>query len=389
MNRSQPDGSRIVVVTSPEVLADLRTDGVAKLLPGLRLEERQFGEPIADAALANADLAVIEVNPDDGASVARISAIRERHRSLPVVAAIRGASVSLARLLVREGITDVVTLPFDLGELQQVCFDALASRQTGGATSTKLAPVISVARSIGGCGASSIASHLAADLAEHARTGRGAIAVDLDLQYGSLADYLGAHGRGSIADLLEARGRLDEELLRSIVADAGNGLLIVGAPEALMPLESVDNDDLQRVIHLLRCQSDYVVLDLPANLTNWTLATLHASDAVVLVVELSVASLRQAKRRIELFRSVGIEDKAIRIVVNRVEKRLFRTIDLDDVAQTLGLPVFASVALDAPTVGVAQNQGVRVSTLKGKSKFVSDIGAIGERLRASLAGKAA
>ncbi len=102
---------------------------------------------------------------------------------------------------------------------------------------------------------------------------------------------------------------------------------------------------------------------------------------LVLVVELGISSLRQARRRIDLFRSVGIEEQHIKIVVNRVEKRLFRTIGLDDVSETLGLPVFSSIALDAPTVSVAQNQGLLADEIRGKSKFVSDIATLGDQLR--------
>jgi pilus assembly protein CpaE len=78
---------------------------------------------------------------------------------------------------------------------------------------------------------------------------------------------------------------------------------------------------------------------------------------------------------------VGIEDGAIEIVVNRVEKRLFRTIDPGDVSQTLGHSVLGTIALDAPTVSAAQNQGVLVGDVQRKSKFVTDMARIGKLLR--------
>ena len=111
-----------MVVASLECLWPiLRTDGVAKLLPWPRLEERQFGEPIADAALVNADLPSSRSTLTTVPSIARIGAIRERQPNLPVVAAIEGTNVSLVAPLVRQGMSDVVALPFDLDELLQVC----------------------------------------------------------------------------------------------------------------------------------------------------------------------------------------------------------------------------------------------------------------------------
>lgn len=374
--------SRILVVAAPGQLDLFSHPSTSEILPGLAVAAHAPGDPIADALFEDVSLAVVEVDPYDRASIQRIGAIRERHRDLPLVAAINGASVSLVRTLVREGISDVVSLPFDLTELLQVSLDVVARRDAAPATDAAVAPLVAVARSLGGCGATSIATHLAANLAANDLSGRGAIVVDLDLQYGSVADYLGVRPRGSLADLLGVHDRLDEELLRSVVADAGGGVSVLAAPDTIMPLESVETDDLLRLIRLLRRQYAYVVLDLPANWTNWTLSAALVADSVILVTELSISSLRQAKRRLELFRSVGIEERSIEIVVNRVEKRLFRTIDLKDVAETLGHSVLGSIALDAPAVSTAQNQGMLVGEIHRKSRFVADVAAIGEQLRA-------
>ena len=182
--------------------------------------------------------------------------------------------------------------------------------------------------------------------------------------------------------------RLDEELLRSVATEAGDGLSVISAPDSIMPLESVDTDDLLRVIRLLRQQYGYVVLDLPANWTNWTLSAALVASSVLLVVELSVASLRQAQRRLELFRSVGIDEQAIEIVVNRTEKRLFRAIDIQDVSKTLRHSVLGTVALDAPAVSAAQNRGVLVGNVHRKSRFAQDIGRLGETMRAGRLSRA-
>lgn len=377
-------GEDILVIASPACVEALQHGDVSQFMPGLKVVARGLGEAIGDDLLARARLVVIEVEPDNGHSAARLTALRERFPQVPVIAAIEGASVSIVRTLVRQGIADVVPLPFDVAELLQACVDTLAVHEVNRDKDLTLGSVIAVSRSIGGCGATSIATHLAADLAAHDTTGRGALIVDMDLQFGSVADFLGVQTRGSLADLLEARDRLDEDLLKSIIGQTSSGLHVIAAPDAIMPLESVDTDYLLKLIRLLRQQFAYVVLDLPANWTNWTLSAALGADTVLLVVELSVASLRQAKRRLELFRSVGIDDKAVQIVVNRVEKRLFRTIALDDVSETLGHPVLGSIALEAPAVSVAQNQGLLTSQIQGKSKFASDTGKIGAMLRSGV-----
>lgn len=373
--------ARVQIVASAEYV-DAFADVVgAARLPGLRIAALPSGEALPEALLADAALLVIEVEPGNRASMQRLGEIRAGHPDLLLVAAIKDATVSLVRTLVRQGIADVVSIPFDAEEVLQVALDAVAKNQTPRPGTIALAPMVSVVRSIGGCGATSIATHLAADLGAHDPKGRGAIIVDLDLQFGSVADYLGVQARGNLMDLLEAEDRLDEDLLRSVVGQTSDGLAVIAAPETIMPLESVDTDRLLNLIQLLRREYSYVVLDLPANWTNWTLSLAMESNAIVLVAELSIASLRQAKRRLELFQSIGIDGAAVEVVVNRLERKLFRTIDLDDVAATLGHSVMGTISLEAPLVNTAQDQGRLVSDLQRKSKFAADIAGIGEFLR--------
>lgn len=377
-------GVPVPVVAAAAELEPLRA--VLEAEPGAAFNLVAAGpsEAVPDQLFAAVPMAVIEVDPEDRGSLRRVTDIRRRHPHLAVVAAIKGGSVAMVRTLVREGISDVVALPFDLSELLQVSMDVLANREADAQVATVLAPMVAVARSIGGCGATSIATHLAADLAEADQSGRGVVIVDLDLQFGSVADYLGVRPKGNVADLLGAPERLDRELITSVLDRTANGVSVIGAPDTIMPLESVETEDLLRLLQLLREQFAYVVLDLPANWTNWTLSAALQADMLLLVVELSVPSLRHAKRRLDLFRSVGIEADHVKIVVNRVEKRLFRTIGLDDVAATLGHAVESSIALEAPVVSAAQNEGQLVGSLKRKSKFVQDVAQLGAALRSQL-----
>ena len=363
-------------------------DASTASFPGLRSLSLDNAAQLPERLPSDVSLLVIEVDPHEPASIQRVGLIRERWPELPVVAAIEGASVSLVRTLLHQGISDVVALPFDVEELLQVCLNVAASSKTTVSRSAALAPTVAVVRSTGGCGATTIATHLAADFAEHGNSPRGAAIVDLDLQVGSVAEYLGLVPRASFSDLLGAEGRLDEELLRSVAIDAGNGLSVVAAPETIMPLESIDTDDLLRIIRLLRRQFGYVVLDLPASWTNWTLSAVTAADAIVLVVELNVSSVRQAQRRLELFRTVGVEEQAIKIVINRVENRLFRTIGFDDIAKALRHPIENTISLDTQALGAAQTQGVLVSKAARKSRFAADIARLGESLRAAFLARA-
>ncbi|MDE1918792.1 MAG: AAA family ATPase [Sphingomonadales bacterium] len=346
-------------------------------LAGLKIHEAMPGEPLASLHDARIDLMVMEVAPGEPASLERLSQFHARHPDVPIIAAIHDASLALVRRLLHEGVADVVGLPFDREELSGAMVQVLSQSARRNVDTPRLAPMVAVMQSIGGCGATTIATHLAAALSG-AGEGRGVAMVDLDLQFGSVAESLSANGRGSVQDLIEAGNRLDAELVAAIARSGPSGIDVFAAPEEIRVLEDVSTERLIAVLDLLRRHYRHVVLDLPSNITNWLIVSLMGADAIVMVVEMSIASLRQAQRRLNLLRSIGIPPEQIHIVVNRVERRLFRTIGLDDVAQTLGQPVLGSVALEAPVVTSARDRGELVSGRR--SRFVSDIDAIATRL---------
>lgn len=374
----------VAIVASTEYCAKLGSELSPEAFPGLLVIEAPAAERIPHGTISHAALAVIEVDCADPASMQRLVDFCRVAPDMPVICAIRDSSVALVRSLVREGVADVVSLPFNEAELLDSALGVLASHADSRPVAAPLAPMIAVVRSTGGCGATSIATHLAAIMGERSQGTAGPVVVDLDLQFGDVAEYLGAAGRGTVADLLVAGERLDDELLRSVVT-TDDGVAVLAAPPEIMPLEIVDTDRLLRVLQILRRNYSLVVLDLPANWTNWTLSAALSADVVLLVCELTVASLRQAKRRLDLFSTVGIDSDHVAVVVNRVEKRLFRTISIGEVADTLHHPVVGTITADGAAVGSAQDQGRLVGSLHRKSNFNQDVRLLAEVLAARIA----
>ncbi|MFC0590384.1 CpaE family protein [Novosphingobium aquiterrae] len=374
--------ANVLIVASPKHAEAIDWSESSDALPGLVVLPCENTAAVPQSAAEAASLIVLEIDPHNRRSMDRLGELKRKLPDVPVVAALPDASVALVRMLVREGVDDVVSLPFKFEELLETAADVMAQKRNKRHGDTRLAPLFAVVRSIGGCGATSIATHLASALGENDNSGRGVAIIDLDLQFGAVADYMAATGRGSIADLLGADERLDEELLRSVARPCADNVSVFAAPDAIMPLESVETDRLLHMLDLVRQHYSYVVLDLPANWTSWSLSALTAASSVLMVVELSVASLRQARRRLDLFASVGIEGDEVQLIVNRTERRMFKTIDVGDAAQTLGRPVLGSVTLEDPLVSTAQDQGLMAHQLNRKSKFQTDVRTLAATLSA-------
>lgn len=375
---------RLVIAASPERLVDLRAQASAALLAGVDQVPLHDSPDLDDQRLASASLVVLEVEPSNPTSLNRLTKLREKRPDLPVIAALSSPTLSVVQAIVRHGVADVVALPFVVTELVQACVNAAVNQGRAVSAPTTLAPLIAVVRATGGSGATTIATHLAGELA--ANSLHGCCLIDLDIQNGTVADYLAIRPRRTIADLLEAEDRVDRELLLSVVTTHQSGLNVIAAPEDIIPLETINPDQLLRILELARREYDWVVLDLPSNWTSWNLSIVLAASKVLMVVEMNIPSLRQAKRRLQLFASVGVRPDAVEIVVNRMEKRLFKTISLSDVEASLGCAVLSGIHAEGDAVSAAQDQGLLTGQVARRSRFNSDIVKLATDLKTSFGG---
>jgi len=369
--------SDLLLAASPAQLAAINAADSVPAFPGLLTFAGAPDEAIPGALLEAARVIVIEVDPGNPASLDRLRAIGRDHPDLPRIAAIADATVALVQTLVREGVSDVIVLPLQIEELLDVTLRALAHSRAR-SVAVRLAPQLAVVRSIGGCGATSIATHVAAHLAAIRPHAAPVALVDLDLQAGSIAEFLGASGTGTLSDLLAAGSRLDEELLRAVARKADDHLAVFASPDDIQPLEAVDTDRLLQLLTLIRQNYSAVVVDVPTDWTNWAVSVLSSSDLILMVVELNVKSLRQAKRRLDLLAQIGVERERVVLAVNRAERRMFKAIDTSDVAETLHREVLGTVSLEGQDLASAQTQGVLAHKLSRKSKFSADVAALAQ-----------
>lgn len=359
-----------IVLSEAEIAVLERVDGAASKLT-VAINPLDLSAPIPVELAQTASVLCVEVNPQSRQSIARIAALRAEQPDLPIIALVREADLSLVRALLRQGVNDVIELPLSIAQLTESVGDLIANRK--GQTPRnhqKAGKLISVVKSIGGVGATNVAVNLAATLA--AQGDDRACLFDLDVQFGNAATYLGAAAEPSLTELLEGGARIDGDFLRTVMSVVSGGASFVPAPAEILPIEAVDEAQLRRVLQTARNEFEFVVADLPANWANWTLSVVAQSDLIILVVELSVGSLRQGKRQLQLLKSQGIESSRIAVLVNRVEQRLFKTIGLDDAAKVLGHPVQFHVHNDYPLMSAANNQGIVVADLNKRSKIARD-----------------
>ena len=202
---------RSVVVADREYIDALQAEGALRGCGSVAIMPLASDASIPADTLRGAQVLVLEVDPAIGSSLQRLSNIRAEHPDLAVIVALRDANVALVRTLIRQGVVDVAQLPFSPDNLATQILDALSS-QTEHVRSGHLGTLFTVVQATGGCGATTAITHLAEALARTNAGSRGVCLIDLDLQGGDIAAYLGVEPKATVEPLIEAGGRLDAEL---------------------------------------------------------------------------------------------------------------------------------------------------------------------------------
>ena len=335
--------------------------------------------------ISAASAAVVEVASNDAASLKRFEALAAATRT-PLLAAVYEPPLAFVRQLVRAGAHDVVPLPLDFADLETSLLpirDEILRRNSD--IHSANGKIVCAIKSVGGIGATALLTQLAIEAAKkEAHYGREVCLLDLDMQFGNAAFQLGLRPSLSVHDLIEAGERLDEELFRSVTTEHPSGLKLVSAPPSMMPLESVTSEQILDIVDLAKRQFGTVFLDLPANWTNWSLSLLAQADIVLLITELTVGGLHRARRQLDLLREQDLSNIDVRVVVNRFEKRLLRTVRPADVQKALGRDIWNMVADDPDVMHAATEQGVPITEIRRKSAVGKDISMLETGVAAAL-----
>lgn len=374
-----PIGTVVGVAASPREVARLENDLTTLFGRSFAMHPLDPRAPLPITIVSHSDILVIEIQSDDPASLARIDQARAAGDNKPLIAAIANADISTVRALVRRGVSDVVSIPFDSNELFSAVMEVSSSLAIEPGS---LAPMWGCIHASGGSGGSTIVSHLAHSMSKNSAQGPYCI-VDLDFQYGELASLFGVEAKGTVLDCLEAGDRLDYDIISNAMVDVGDNLFLLQAPHEITPPQDISSDQLLRLLAMLRQHYAHVFLDFPAAWSDATLSAACSCDELILVVEQSVRSMARTKKTIALLESVGVPRDATKLAVNRSRKKLFQAIGDEQVSAALKREVVASIPVVKSSLHELQERGLFLCDEDPRSQFAKSIEALGEHLLAA------
>lgn len=369
--------------------------------------DTQFGEdqwlevPVEDAenmlsiASSEDSFVIVALSSDETEAVAATAQLirQAREYGLMVLLIVGDISSRTMHQIMREGVAEFTPYPEPAGALMDAIDRLRLARSSGNlpaVTSTsaprRLGKVVAFYGVAGGVGASTIAVNFAWELTLRTRReGRRVALLDFNFQYGSIATFLDVPRREAVYELVSEASNLDQTGLTQALSTYQDKLHVLTAPRDALPLDIVSPADVDAIINLARESFDYVVIDMPQALMNWSEKVYAASDDFYAVMEIDMRSAQNMYRFLRTLKAEDMNLDKLRFVLNRAPGMtdLSGKTRVKRVAESLGITFLHQIAdggrqivnsgdQGTPLAESARSSPVRKEILRMVEKFTTE-----------------
>ena len=288
-----------------------------------------FNQPDAEA-MEFVALAIDDTDEDNLVLLGEIIT-QAKARDIKVILIAEDVTPASLHQLLRQGADEFVPYPLPEGELQQAVERIRTAQQPQAVETGRTAQLKSgtnkqgavfVTHGIaGGTGATTLAVNLAWELAELcAGDTPNVCLLDLDFQFGTASTYLDLPRREAVFEMLSDTESMDDETFGQSLLTYGDKLQVLTAPSDMIPLDIVTPEDITRAIDIARAHFDYVGIDMPSTLVQWTETVLTAAHLYFTTLEIDMRSAQNTLRFKRALQSEELPVEKLRYVLNRAPK---------------------------------------------------------------------
>lgn len=330
--------------------------------------ERQLPEPPELVILDASELA-----PDEEALVERLG---KHYPRASYILLTRAPRQDLLIRAMRAGMREVLALPLD----HRAFHDAMDRIEVEtGVTHMRDGKALAFISCKGGSGATFLATNFGYALAELA--GRKVLLIDLHGQFGDATLYVSDQKPVmTLSDVCGQIGRMDGAFLDSCLVHVAPNFGVLAAADDAGHTVDMKPDHMDTILRVARQHYDYIVLDVGRQIDAISLRALDNADTIYPVLQLALPDIRDGRRLLDIFRSLGYPGERIRLIVNRYEKG--GKLRLADLESALGAEVVHTVPNDYPAATDSVNQGVPLLRLSRGSPLARSLADLVEQVTA-------
>jgi pilus assembly protein CpaE len=352
----------LIITRDSSLHADIAAQGAART-PPMRLMARRDGLRDASANLmAEApQLVIVDASGIDSADVELIERLCRQYPEGCFMLLTREHQQELLIRAMRAGVREVLQLPLNHQALHEA-LDRIELK--AGLHRHKNGKVLAFISCKGGSGATFIATNFGYALA--ALASKKVLLIDLHGQFGDATLYVSNQKPSmTLSDLCVQISRMDAAFLESCLVHVTPGFGVLAAADDPSAAAAMKPEHMDAILRVARQHYDYVLLDVGRQIDSVSLRALDNSDLVYPVLQLALPDIRDGRRLLDIFRSLGYANERIRLIVNRFERG--GKLRLHDLELALGAEVVHTLPNDYLAATDSVNQGVPALQLSRSS----------------------
>lgn len=359
---------KVLVVDEDEAFLE----SAKSIFDGNAITVPTMAEAIDAVQAETMDLVVLGPTFAHEAGLGSASGILDADSGVSVVLVAESITAPLLRSALRTGLSDVIEAPLD----EEKAVEALSSfpRTTSGApvaqsiapipTEKKPGMVVAVSSAKGGSGKTVTATNVAVLLSQQFGPDKVVI-VDADLQFGDVCLVLQLEPKFTVVNAAQELHRLDDSLLLSLLTRHPSGTSVLAAPLEPTFADEISTKVVIDIINRLREMFEYVIVDTASLLDELLLSLLERSDKVLIIVDMDLPSVKNAKLVLETLRLLKFPSSKLQVVLNRSNAKA--RLDEQEIERSLKMKISASVPSDG-LVPASVNEGRPVVESQPRAK---------------------
>lgn len=365
------DSTRSILVVDTDTAA---MDAAVALLDGHKVyQARNISDAQRKLVEEGIELAMIGPGFAHEAGVNEASLLLDIQPALPIVLVADGLTTDVLRAAIRVGFKDVVDAPLNKAKVDAMLTHIDKAQAIVGQEfkpRTRIGKVVTIMSPKGGAGKTMTTVNVGLGLAMMSGAPERVVIMDADLQFGDVCISLQVEPQHTIVDAARDIDKLDEQLLDSLLATHTSGLRVLSAPLEPSLADEVSTQVVVKTLGMLKRMFDYVIIDTAPFLDEPVLSILERSDTVLLVVDMDLPAVKNAKLALDTLKLIKFPFEKIKLILNRVNSKA--RLDIHELERSLGLEVQAAISSDK-LVPRAVNEGEPVVSLYPRSRVAKDL----------------
>ncbi len=348
----------LLISRDTQLYAEIASQGAARVPPLNVAASRASLRDALDRPLADVPgLVIVDTSEADAADGDLLERLTRHYASAHFMLLTDNHHPDLLIRAMRAGVREVLQMPLVHRALHEA-IDRIAA--SAGVTSARDGKIFAFIACKGGSGATFISTNFGHALATLAD--KKVLLIDLHRQFGDATLYVSDQKPAmTLSDVCQQIARIDGPFLESCLVHVAPGFGVLAAADDPSQMVEAKPEHIDTILRVARQHYDYTLLDVGRQIDAVSLRALDSTDAIYPVLQLALPDIRDARRLLDIFRSLGYVTDHIRLIVNRYEKG--GRLRLQDLHAALGAEVLHTIPNDYVAVTDSVNQGIPVLQL--------------------------